>query len=239
MFALNTSHLQLRYDGGGLSCANLNVTVHVPAGPELWCPGAELAYSQLDPRGSVPPPPPTPPPTTPLRAPRLVPMSCPKSSLAVLPSSVPGYDPTPGAKLDTWQDITRGPVGNLNGSLDTMDCYVMAEACIGVYQGRMQKGLFSREGWAVVDDSATALWDGDPSWEWRTERVEASGRDLYFLGFGHDYRGGMQEFTAISGRSAFHCLFAVLSSLFTAVLLQHPNDALAELRRLVQPVLAV
>ena len=94
----------------------------------------------------------------------------------------------------------RGPAGNLNGSVDTLDCYVMAEDCISVYEGRMQKGLVSREGWAVVDDSGTALWDGDADWEWRAERPADAGQDLYLLGFGHAYKDALAEFTALAGR---------------------------------------
>eukprot|EP01052_Picozoa_sp_SAG31_P016575 SAG31_NODE_1103_length_9895_cov_13.722540_2_plen_693_part_00 len=177
---LSTGELELRYDGGrDLGCSHLNVTIQAPSPnpaasrrtplPQLWCPGSDDEHLAY--------------PGTDPRG-----------------GTIPGgYEPTPDQKLDTWKDITRGPPGNLNGSLDTMDCYVMAEACIGVYQGRMQKGLFSREGWAVVDDSKTALFDSDETWRWRQERPSGAGRDWYLLAFGKDYRGGLQEFTALAG----------------------------------------
>lgn len=70
----------------------------------------------------------------------------------------PGTSPFwPGQELDEWHDIVHGPPGNLNGSLDSTDCYHGAIPCISVYGARQQAGLFSREGWSIVDDAQTAL----------------------------------------------------------------------------------
>ena len=93
---------------------------------------------------------------------------------------------------------------NLNGSVDTTDCCKRRstlsnlptchlfgcaippphpaphidcgpDCCYGVLQSRMQKGLLSRDGFSVVDDTDTALWDGDKSWDWRKPRAITAG----------------------------------------------------------------
>lgn len=93
----------------------------------------------------------------------------------VCPGLATGRVPTdpahPGVVMDEWTDLLLGTdTGNLNGSVDTTDCYCGADCCYGVLQSRMQKGLLSRDGFSIVDDSATALWDGDKQWNWRAPR---------------------------------------------------------------------
>lgn len=71
------------------------------------------------------------------------------------------------------------------------------------------------------------VWDhSDTSSPWRAERAERAagagaggGRDLYVFGFGHDYRGW---------DAGVHCHRG-----------PDPDDAVAFLRRPVQPLLAV
>ena len=53
-----------------------------------------------------------------------------------------------GVVMDTWTDIVLGSAGNLNGSVDTTDCYCGADCCYGVLQSRMQFGLLSRDGFS-------------------------------------------------------------------------------------------
>lgn len=114
----------------------------------------------------------------------------------VCPGLATGRTPSdpahPGVLMDTWTDIVLGPPGNLNGSVDTTDCYCGGLCCYGVLQSRMQKGLLSREGFSVVDDSGTALWDdadppgpGSDSWRWRKPRPKApaGAKDLYVRSF--------------------------------------------------------
>ncbi len=93
----------------------------------------------------------------------------------VCPGLATGRVPTdpahPGVVMDEWTDLLLGTdTGNLNGSVDSTDCYCGADCCYGVLQSRMQKGLLSRDGFSIVDDSATALWDGDKQWNWRVPR---------------------------------------------------------------------
>ena len=88
------------------------------------------------------------------------------------------------------------------GSLDSLDCYVNASGCFDVFRARMQLGLVSREGWSVVDDSRTALWDGDAAWPWRRARHPAPAPatlDLYVFGHGRDYRRALGDFVKLAG----------------------------------------
>jgi alpha-glucosidase (family GH31 glycosyl hydrolase) len=66
-------------------------------------------------------------------------------------------------------------------------------------------GPLSRDGWAVLDDSANARLD--PALQWIENPANASnssstGRggysDLYFFGYGHDYKAAMRAFTAVA-----------------------------------------
>jgi len=63
----------------------------------------------------------------------------------------------------------------------------------------MQLGLLSRGGWSVVNDSGTAIFDGDSDWLWRIERTAGSGLDIYMFISGTDYKSVLVNFTALSG----------------------------------------
>ncbi|HEX9107495.1 MAG TPA: hypothetical protein VF832_09710, partial [Longimicrobiales bacterium] len=55
---------------------------------------------------------------------------------------------------------------------------------------KLEPGLLSRDGWAIVDDSNRPLFDATP-WPWVTPRSAADSaqrQDLYFFGYGHDYK---------------------------------------------------
>ncbi len=86
-----------------------------------------------------------------------------------------------------WRYGDRG-TGNLRGTARTLD---MAEGPI-----RLEPGLVSRSGWAVVDDSASLLLDGAG---WLQPRTDPDGVDLYFFGYGHDYAGCLQDFFRVAG----------------------------------------
>lgn len=81
---------------------------------------------------------------------------------------------------------------NLRGTARTLD---EADGEI-----KLEPGLMSRAGWALVDDTRSLVFDGDG---WLTERPPArisEYQNLYFFGHGHDYIGCLQDYTAISGR---------------------------------------
>lgn len=110
---------------------------------------------------------------------------------------------SPGPPL-RWQPpaSVRMPLtspGNLNGSVQTTDCYLNAEACVDVYQNRFQPGLLSRTGWELIDDSASP-WI-DPKTGWRVERT-TGGLDWWLFGHRSDYRGALRDFVTVAGKVA-------------------------------------
>ena len=64
----------------------------------------------------------------------------------------------------------------------------------------VSKGLLSKDGWHVVDDTKSALFDNNPQWPWRIERNGSVKIDWYFFGHGKlNYEKAMNEFGKISG----------------------------------------
>ena len=57
----------------------------------------------------------------------------------------------------------------------------------------------SRQGWAVVDDSRTLVFDENC---WIAQRAHPENLDLYFFGYGHDYPGCLRDFSRAGGRGA-------------------------------------
>ena len=80
--------------------------------------------------------------------------------------------------------------GNLRGTRRTLDTIDGAAP--------LEMGLLSRDGWTVVDDSRSLVFDAAG---WLCARETAgSTQDLYFLGYGRAYRDCLREYAAVSGR---------------------------------------
>lgn len=77
---------------------------------------------------------------------------------------------------------------NLGGTARTLD-----EAAGRI---RLEKGLISRAGWSVVDDSESLVFD-ESGWITPRDHPET---DWYFFGYGHDYYAALEEFTWLSGK---------------------------------------
>ncbi|MCR5669474.1 MAG: glycoside hydrolase family 31 protein [Butyrivibrio sp.] len=77
--------------------------------------------------------------------------------------------------------------GNMLGTGRTLDC---ADGPIP-----LEPGLFGKKGYAVLDDTGSAVLVND-----ELVARESDGLDIYFFGFGKDYRGGLKEFFELSGR---------------------------------------
>ena len=78
-------------------------------------------------------------------------------------------------------------------------------------RSELENGLISRSGWSVIDDSwTTTRADGSRSFalqpndsigfDWWAERHDPQAIDLYFLGYGYDYRKALADFTKIAGK---------------------------------------
>lgn len=79
--------------------------------------------------------------------------------------------------------------GNLLGTARTLD-QVSGST-------RLEPGLLSRDGWTVVDDSRTLVFDETG---WLIPREAASvAHDLYFFGFGRAYHEALRDYRALSG----------------------------------------
>ncbi len=61
----------------------------------------------------------------------------------------------------------------------------------------LDKGLISSEGYTVFDDSYTKVFDDNG---WIQERIQGN-VDLYFFGYGNDYKGCIRDFYKVSGNT--------------------------------------
>lgn len=90
--------------------------------------------------------------------------------------------------------------GNLKGTTRTLDG-------ANGYKFRkgheMEDGLVSRDGWAVVDDSSNILMTPDQShWEeWVETRPSGERQDLYFFGYGHNYKKALADYQKVAGKA--------------------------------------
>jgi len=93
---------------------------------------------------------------------------------------------------------------NLRGTTRTLDGALGSKTKEPIGQG-----LVSRSGWALVDDSTRPLFDsadfrflqGEKSpWPWVMERPAGERQDLYFFGYGHDYRKALGDYVRVAGR---------------------------------------
>lgn len=83
----------------------------------------------------------------------------------------------------------------------------------------LENGIISRSGWAVIDDSAQAqrsdgsrslLFEpnGKAGFDWVAERQDKEGLDWYFMGYGHNYKKALYDFTQIAGKIPMPPLYA-------------------------------
>lgn len=75
---------------------------------------------------------------------------------------------------------------------------------------KMEKGLLSRAGWAIIDESPrTTRGDGSTSYAlepnsegfpWWATPVDTDATDWYFLGYGHNYKQCLGDYIKVGGR---------------------------------------
>jgi hypothetical protein len=63
---------------------------------------------------------------------------------------------------------------------------------------RLDQGLLSRSGWAVVDDSATLVFN-DAGWL-EIRQPDKGKEDLYFFGYGRDFQACLADYFRVAGR---------------------------------------
>ncbi|MFB9954693.1 glycoside hydrolase family 31 protein [Cellulomonas denverensis] len=91
--------------------------------------------------------------------------------------------------LSAYHSVWRygEPAGGLGGTARTLD---FADGPVP-----LEGGVISRQGYAVLDDSASMVFDDEG---WVAPR-DGSRSDLYVFGYGHDYAGALRAFHAVSG----------------------------------------
>ncbi|MBQ9892195.1 MAG: DUF5110 domain-containing protein [Bacteroidales bacterium] len=90
--------------------------------------------------------------------------------------------------------------GNLMGTARTLD------RCDGTPEHPARdfgKGLISRDGWAIVDESNRHVFvEDDSDWkQWVSPRdTSALRKDLYIFAYGHDYKQAIKDYILIGGK---------------------------------------
>ncbi|MFW6152081.1 MAG: TIM-barrel domain-containing protein, partial [Verrucomicrobiota bacterium] len=75
-------------------------------------------------------------------------------------------------------------------------------------------GLVSRAGWTIIDDTRSVVLDENNGYEWVAARRDGGDADLYFLGYGTDYKAALKDCANLLGRQplppryAFGCWFS-------------------------------
>jgi len=100
----------------------------------------------------------------------------------------------------SWYPNKKDPY-NLKGTTRTLD---NAE---GDVRSWLEDGLISRSGWAVIDEqkprndgSYSLMFDGSEGVDWVAQRQDPASLDMYFMGYGHDYKKALYDFTLIAGK---------------------------------------
>ncbi len=93
--------------------------------------------------------------------------------------------------------------GNLKGTYRTLDGYDGSEYQYSNPKREMpiEDGILATDGWSLIDDSKSLLFDGAQDWDWVTERKSAEGaQDWYFMAYGHDYKGALLSYTKFADK---------------------------------------
>ncbi len=89
--------------------------------------------------------------------------------------------------------------GNLKGTYRTLDNFDGDYHIWDKKKMELEDGLLATDGWTVIDDSQKLLFDSAP-WPWVTERPAKEYQDLYFFGYGRQYKKALYDFTQTAGK---------------------------------------
>ena len=81
------------------------------------------------------------------------------------------------------------PLGNLGGTYRTLD---EADGAVP-----LDDGLFTDEGYSIIDDGKSLVFNEDGWFETRDQGVV----DVYYFGYGSDYIRGLEDFYKVSGKT--------------------------------------
>ncbi|MCM1501064.1 MAG: DUF5110 domain-containing protein [Bacteroidales bacterium] len=101
-----------------------------------------------------------------------------------------------GIRTVTWKP-GMDESGNLLGTTRTLD------KCDGTKTVEpYDPGVLSRDGWAIIDETARPVLvrDGSDWGEWVEERDSTDRADLYIFAYGHEYKDALADFTKVAGK---------------------------------------
>ena len=117
------------------------------------------------------------------------------------------YTAADGEPQRTWHS-GDADTGNLNGTRHSLDCYVgtdaeVAASCLA--PGLLEKGLLSRDGLVLWEDTYRGRYDSDnvdTAWISDASAIDEAGegyRDWYLLGHGQRYTEALRDFILVGG----------------------------------------
>ncbi len=103
-----------------------------------------------------------------------------------------------GKKKMVWHPGMKN-TGNLKGTYRTLDGRrgIYADGTKDVIP--IENGLLSTDGWTLLDESNNFMFDNS-DWNWVEPRTNKKVQDLYFMGYGKDYKKALYEYTEIGGK---------------------------------------
>lgn len=102
----------------------------------------------------------------------------------------------PGMKQQANLKGTFRTLDNLDGDIRAGDTQEGKKGS----KMELEDGVISRDGWTLIDDSQSLLFDDDPKWQWVQERKSTDGQDWYFMAYGTDYKRALNDYTVFAGK---------------------------------------
>lgn len=87
---------------------------------------------------------------------------------------------------------------NLKGTYRTLDRYD-GNLLDGKTPMQLEDGILARDGWTLIDDSRSFLFD-NAAFPWVDTTARHSSQDWYLLMYGHHYKTALQNYAAIGGK---------------------------------------
>lgn len=87
---------------------------------------------------------------------------------------------------------------NLKGTYRTLDRFD-GNITDGNREMKLEDGLLSKDGWHLIDDSKSFLFDKS-DWDWVASRPEGDRQDWYFMGYGKGYKQALYDYSLIAGK---------------------------------------
>ncbi|MDD4992792.1 MAG: glycoside hydrolase family 31 protein [Paludibacter sp.] len=89
--------------------------------------------------------------------------------------------------------------GNLKGTYKTLDGFDGETRAYDGLKLKLEDGLLATDGWNLIDDSKTLLFDKS-DWSWVKQRPAGDCQDLYFMGYGNQFKKALYDYSQIAGK---------------------------------------